>query len=122
MRVLIVEDELLIALSISEYLKEIGAEPLNPVPSGELAVSCALEEKPDLILMDIRIGGNINGIEAAQQIRNTLNVPIIFMTGYTTEAIKEMALSMDFTEFLEKPVSMYRLKSMIDSLIKTSSA
>lgn len=117
MRVLVVEDELLIARSVCEYLTEINAEPLNPVQSGEMAIKVALEKEPDLILMDIRIKGNMNGIEAARIIRKKLFVPIIFMTGYATAEIKEQALAVDLTDFVEKPLSLYSLKSIINRIM-----
>jgi len=118
LRVLVVEDEALIARCICEDLKDFGVKPFKPLPKGELAVEVALKEKPDLIIMDIRLAGVMDGIEAAQKIKEKASIPIIFMTGYATGYIKERAQSVDCIEFLEKPINVEDLKPIIKQLKK----
>jgi len=114
LKVLIVEDEKLIARCLSEELKDLDLNPLEPVSKGEIAVTVALKEKPDLILMDIRLAGAMDGIEAAVQIHNNKKIPIIFMSGFSTEYIIEKAHVVEYLEFLEKPVTIDILKPIID--------
>ena len=119
LRVLVVEDEGLIARCICEDLKDLDVEPLKPVPKGEIAVDVALKEKPDLILMDIRLAGAMDGIEAAQKIKEKGSISIIFMSGYATEDIKEQALGVDCIGFFEKPVTVKDLTPIINQLKKS---
>ena len=87
-KVLIVEDEIITAKSLFLDLNDSGVHALRPVLFGEEAVEVAQQEKPDLILMDIRLSGKMNGIEAAEKIGQEIQTAIVFMTGYTTEAMK----------------------------------
>jgi CheY-like chemotaxis protein len=86
--ILVVEDEGLIALHLTEILEKAGYRVLDPVYSGEMAIR-ALEKSPapDLILMDIGLSGTLDGIETAQQIRQRLSVPLIFVTAYASESV-----------------------------------
>ena len=113
LKVLVVEDEAITAQAIYEDLKDAGASPLKPVPSGELAVQTALNEKPNLILMDIRLAGGLDGIEAAQQILREIKIPIIFMTGFSTDYIREKVSVIDYLAFLEKPVDIHQLEQIL---------
>jgi two-component system, response regulator PdtaR len=79
-RILIVEDETVIALGIESKLKILGYEATSIVNSGEKAIEKAESEKPDIILMDIRLKGEMDGIEAAEVIRNKFGIPVIFST------------------------------------------
>ncbi|MBF0542310.1 MAG: PAS domain S-box protein [Nitrospirae bacterium] len=91
-RILIVEDEIIIANDIEYKLINFGYSVIGIESSGEKAVQKALEDQPDLIMMDINLKGELNGIEAAEQINKHLNIPIIFLTSYsdqkTVEAVK----------------------------------
>ncbi len=84
--ILVVEDEGLIALHLSEMLEKAGYRVISPVYSGEMALR-ALETspKPDLVLMDIGLAGSLDGIETSRQIKKRSPVPLIFITAYTSE-------------------------------------
>lgn len=112
MRILIVEDELLVADDLQEMLSEMDYEVIGIAKTGEKAITLALEKKPDLILMDINLAGEMDGITAAGQIRNTMDVPIIFLTAFATEAMISRAK-------LTKP-SGYILKPYSETQIRTS--
>ena len=84
-KILVVEDESIVSLEIQSRLEELGYEVAGAVYSGEDAVSTSKEISPDLILMDINLRGDIDGIEAANQIKGALNIPIIYMTAYADE-------------------------------------
>ena len=78
-KILVVEDENLIAMEIQDRLKALGYNVPAVVPSGEEAVNLTSQIKPDLVLMDIRLNGSMDGIEAAKQIRKHLDIPIVFL-------------------------------------------
>jgi len=84
--ILVVEDEGLIALHLTEILEKAGYRVISPAYSGEMALR-ALETspKPDLVLMDIGLAGSLDGIETARQIKKRSPVPLIFITAYTSE-------------------------------------
>ena len=115
-KVLIVEDEALTAKGLKIELEELGVVVLDPIAKGEDAVKIALQENPSLILMDIRLADGLNGIEASERIRLKKEIPIVFMTGYATEEMKERALKINPIDYLEKPVDMHRIEQIIDTL------
>ncbi len=117
LKILIVEDEILTAKSLSNDLKKLGVETLDPIPKGETAVEIALKEKPDLILMDIRLAGKMDGIEAARIIKEKAKIPILFMTGYATDHIKVKTQGVDCIEFLEKPITVSQLRPIIEDFL-----
>ncbi len=115
MRVLIVEDEILTAMSLRLDIEDLGAETLEPVTKGEDAVEIALQENPDLILMDIRLAGVMDGIEAAEKILKIKKISILFMTGYAIEDIKERTKIFDHLGFLAKPVDINKIKKIMNT-------
>src|SRR5665647_82567 len=90
-KILIVEDESIEALDIKHALESFGYEVPNIATSGEDAVELALDIKPDLILMDIILKGNTDGIAAAAKIKE-LNIPVIYLTAYSEESKVNRAL------------------------------
>ena len=78
-RILVVEDEAIIARDIAVQLGELGYEALGPVNSGERAIELATQEQPDLVLMDIHLATAMDGITAAQQIRGISSARIVFL-------------------------------------------
>jgi two-component SAPR family response regulator len=89
---------------------------VDSVSTGEDAVKCAKQLKPDLILMDITLKGKMNGIEAAKQIKDNLDIPIIYLTAYSySEVVKYVPLIEPY-EYLVKPFK----KSELNNYIKMS--
>ncbi|MCB0769411.1 MAG: response regulator [Flavobacteriales bacterium] len=84
--VLVVEDESIVSKDIQHSLKKLGYNVVGAANTGEQAVSLALEHMPDIILMDIMLKGEMNGIEAADAIRKDTNIPVIFLTAYADES------------------------------------
>ncbi|MCD4818396.1 MAG: response regulator [Candidatus Cloacimonetes bacterium] len=115
-RILIVEDEVIIAQSLKLELENEGFEVCSFVASGEEAISEAKEKKPDVILMDIHLFGEIDGIEAALEIIAYKKNPIIFMTGYSESNIFVRAQKVNPIAYLHKPVEIYNLKPVIESI------
>ena len=117
-KILIAEDEVIVAQWMKMELEDAGYEVLNYVTTGEKAIEYALENKPDIILLDVNLIGKIDGIEAAEKITDTLNIPIIFMTGYNESSIYERAQKIKPVGYLEKPVEIYDIKPILDTLFK----
>jgi CheY-like chemotaxis protein len=103
-QILIVEDEAVNALALQIMLKSAGFDVVGSVAKGEKAVEEAIEKKPDLVLMDIRLAGEIDGIEAARKIQEIIDIPIIFMTGYAERIIENRANALHPVGFLTKPI------------------
>ncbi|MBT4332115.1 MAG: response regulator [Candidatus Cloacimonetes bacterium] len=117
-KVLIVEDEVLIAQWLTAEMQDLGYNVLDFVTSGEEAIVIAKNQKPDVLLLDINLSGYIDGIDAAEKIAETLDIPIIFMTGYNEAKIFERAQMMKPVAYLEKPIDMHNIKPVIESIIK----
>ncbi len=103
-RILIVEDEAIIAMEIESQLQNLGYEVTSIVDTGKKAIAKAESDKPDLILMDIRIKGKTDGIDTAAEIRNRFEIPVVFSTAYLDEErIARAKITMPFGYVL-KPI------------------
>jgi PAS domain S-box-containing protein len=116
-KILIVEDELVIALSIKKSLEKLGFEVIDLITSAEGAVDKALEQKPDLILMDIILSGTMDGIEAARRIRKESDIPIIYLSANADSATVERARDTLPYGYLNKPINERDLLTNVDSSI-----
>lgn len=113
-RILIVEDEAIFALDLEGRLARMGYEPVGRSSSGEGAVALALELRPDLVLMDIRLSGDMDGIAAADEIRRSTHTPVIFLTAYSEDATLNRAMLADPFGYIFKPIDDRDLKSTIE--------
>jgi len=104
-KVLIVEDERIAAEDIKNKIKEMGLIPLPITATGEEAVELAKNERPDLIIMDIKLQGKISGLNAAKEIRRFCNVPIIFITALADMLAKDNLKKEKNIVCLSKPFS-----------------
>lgn len=118
MKILLAEDEAIIAMRIEMELMNKGHEMCKPVSSGEAVVRQFETESPDLVIMDLNLIGKMNGIEAARQISSKKKIPLIFMTGYQDEDLKKEAMKLNPVAYLIKPVDSYDIASAIDSIIR----
>ncbi len=114
MKILLVEDEGLVALYLKKILIAHGFNDVLVARNGEEAISKVDESSPDLLLMDIRLGKGINGIEAVKQINSNKNIPVIYITASTDEHTHKEALDTNPVAILSKPIEPDELKSMID--------
>ncbi len=113
-KILVVEDEAIIAKDLQWRLEGMGYEVPAVVASGEEAITKALEFKPDLVLMDIMLLGSMDGIEAANQIRSQIDTPLIYLTAYADEEILERAKISEPFGYLIKPIGDRELRSNIE--------
>lgn len=112
--ILIVEDESIVALDIQSCLKGLGYTPLGIASRGEEAIRKALQLQPDLVLMDIRLKGDMDGVEAAQQIRTLLGTPVVFLTAYADEQTLQRARITGPFGYLIKPFEERELHATIE--------
>src|SRR5436190_22810872 len=110
LRVLIVEDEFFISLHTKQLLQVLGHVVVGIVVSADQAIHVAEQERPDVVLMDIRLNGSRDGIEAADEIRKRLGIGSIFLTANTDPQTRQRALASQPLGFLEKPLTEQRLK------------
>ncbi len=110
---LLVEDEVINAMLIQMQLKGVGYDVSHHVTTGENAIKSAKQNRPDIILMDIRLAGGIDGIEAAMVINS--GIPIIFITCYDNQAVRERTEKFKPLGYLIKPLDIDKLKTIIDT-------
>ncbi|MBT3227121.1 MAG: response regulator [Deltaproteobacteria bacterium] len=113
-KILVVEDEAVVAMEIQSTLERLGYFVIGIENTGEGAINKTKEAKPDLVLMDIRIKGEMDGIEAASRIRSVSEIPLIFLTAYAEEDKLERAkLTLPYGYIL-KPFQDRDLKVMVE--------
>ena len=113
-KILIVEDEIIVAMGVEQKLLDLGYDVINIVDTGEDAVKCAKQLKPDLILMDIVLKGKMDGIEAAQQIHDNLDIPIIYLTAYSDDDVLKRARITEPYGYMIKPFRKNEVKAYIE--------
>ena len=112
--ILVIEDESIIALDIADGLRRLGYRVVAVVPSGEQAIQKAAETHPDLVLMDIKLKGDMDGVQAAEHIRAELDIPVIFLTAFADEATLQRAKITQPFGYLLKPFEDRELHSAIE--------
>lgn len=113
-RILIVEDEAVLATLLNAQLERLNYQVSGVAPSGERAIELAHRHKPDLILMDIMMQGKYNGIQAAEIILEELDIPIIFLTARSDEAAINEAKRVTPYGYLIKPVKIFEIQAAIE--------
>ncbi len=116
-KILIVEDEVLIANDVREALQGYGYEVAGVLISGEAAVEFVKKDKPDLILMDIMLEGKMNGIEAAMLIAEENTIPVIYLTAFSDVRTLRKASESNPYGYILKPFDERDLLSIIDKTL-----
>jgi DNA-binding LytR/AlgR family response regulator len=116
-KILVVEDEMIIAAKISMQLTSLGYEVTGILPRGEQAVQQVKENKPDIILLDINLKGQLDGIETALQIQQFAQIPIIYLTANSDEATFNRAKPTKPYAFISKPFKQLDLQRAIELTI-----
>jgi two-component system cell cycle sensor histidine kinase/response regulator CckA len=112
--ILIVEDQRVVARDIEEHLRRLGYSVVGVATSGEKAVQLAEELRPDLVLMDIRLEGAIDGVEAARQIRERFGRPVVYLTAYADEETLRRAKVTEPFGYVLKPFEERELRTVIE--------
>ncbi len=113
-RILVVEDEAIVAMALQARLENLGYAVVNVTASGEEAIVHAAELSPDLVLMDIRLAGAIDGIQAAEQIRVRYDIPVVYLTAYADQATLQRAKLTGPYSYLIKPVEESALHTAVE--------
>lgn len=113
-KILIVEDEALIAADLSEVIEQFGYSVVGSPATGEEAVELVRAANPDAVLMDIRLAGAMDGIEAARKIAEFSDVPIIYLTSHADTATLERAKVTDPAGYVLKPFRELELRAVIE--------
>lgn len=116
LNLLIVEDSFAYALELQMLCEQIGYNVIGVVDNSAEALDLIISKQPDLILMDISINGQLNGVEVGKNIKH-LNIPIIYLTSYDTKEIQEEAQQSNMIAFLIKPINRLNLASVLKMAI-----
>ena len=116
-RILIVEDENIVAKDIENILKNLGYIPVEIAHTGKRAIEIVEAKKPDLVLMDIKLKGSITGIEAAEIIREKHRIPVIFLTAYADDDTLKKAKITQPYGYILKPFHEKDIQTAIEMAI-----
>jgi len=112
-RALIVEDELLISEELRDRLSRLGFVVIAAVDTAQQAITIGIRDRPDLVLMDIRLKGEKDGVQAAKEIRQHVDVPIVYVTAYSDDLTVERTKRTEYDGFILKPFHRRELESTI---------
>jgi CheY-like chemotaxis protein len=112
-RVLVVEDEGITAKALTEVLRELGYDVVGVAVSGWEALEMTIALEPNIVLMDIKLKGDMDGIAAAQRIQTPLNVPVIYLTAYSDEETVRRVVHSRAYGYIVKPFSAGRIQDAI---------
>lgn len=111
--VLIVEDDMIISMVLERMITKLGHQVVRKVITGQNAIDSAFELEPQLILMDIQLKDNIDGITAMEKIREQSDVHVIYITGNSDQYNLSRARETDYVDYLIKPIQMSHLENSI---------
>ena len=117
-RVLLVEDDPTLAIGVTGALESFGYDVCAAVQTGEDAIASAFALRPDLILMDINLKGEMDGVEATEAINARSSVPVIYLSAQTSEATTRQAKLTTHYGYLKKPFDPDELHSAIRSTLE----
>ena len=117
-QVLVVEDEAIVSMDLRYKLEAMGYSVPAAVSSGEEAVEAASQLHPDVVLMDIGLSGEMDGIDAAAQIRDQFDVPVVYVTAYIDKATLERAQTTEPSGYIIKPFDDAKLQATIEMAIQ----
>ncbi len=116
-RILIVEDEIITATALEKSLRNLGYDVVGIASSGEAAIRQAAEKAPDLILMDVRLQGPIDGIAATKKIQFDLEIPIVYLTAHSDEGTVERIMDSKPYGCLFKPFEKEDLRNAVEAAL-----
>lgn len=116
-KAMIVEDEVIAAMATERMLKKLGFEVCGNVTSGEEALETMDDECPDLVIMDIRLDGELDGIETSMLMKQNRDVPVIFVTAYSDDSTVSRASAANPLAFINKPLDITLLQQVLSGLL-----
>ena len=117
-KVMIVEDDLILNLLYESYLERLGFQTEGELVYGKTAIEVAQNLNPDLIIMDILLEGEIDGIDAMNEIRKFSDVPVIYITGNSDPYHVKRAKETDYIDYLTKPIEFDDLKTAVNAYFR----
>ena len=120
-KVMIVEDDLILNLLYESYLERLGFQTEGELVYGKTAIEVAQNLNPDLIIMDISLEGEIDGIDAMNEIRKFSDVPVIYITGNSDPYHVKRAEETNYIDYLTKPIEFDDLKIAINAYFRNNS-
>jgi len=116
-RILIVEDEPILALELKEDLRDLGFEVLEVVADGDMVLHAFLRSRPDVVLMDIKLQGFRDGVDSAAQIRGFYKTPIVYLSSYPEGEVGERLTRTAPYAYLQKPYELPRLRQVLTTAL-----
>tara|TARA_R110000868_G_scaffold368227_2_gene631238 strand:- start:10513 stop:11016 length:504 start_codon:yes stop_codon:yes gene_type:complete len=116
-KVIIVEDNLILSVMYENMMKQMVFKTVGEVQDGISAVKLIRKYAPDVVIMDVMLEGEMDGISAAHQVREFTDVPILFITGNSDDQTVERAKRVSNSKFLVKPISESKLKDAVNKLV-----
>ncbi len=113
-QVLIVEDEAIVSMDLRHKLEAMGYSVPAEINSGEDAVDAASQLRPDVVLMDIRLSGEMDGIDAAGEIRRRFNIPVVYLTSHADEDTLARAKRTEPSGYILKPFDDSSLRAVVE--------
>ena len=118
LRILHVDDDVIMGMQVKEFLEDEGYEVCDTACTGSEAIQSVRSHKPDVVLMDVKLSGGMNGIETTREIRTFCETPVIFLSGYKDAGTIENAAVIGETIFISKPFDPAELIVAIESFRK----
>ena len=119
-RVMIVEDEAITAMATGAMIKRLGHVVSAAVGTGQAALDAFRRQRPDLVLMDIRLDGDLDGIETAKLMRRDSDVPVVFVSAFVDDVTRCRAAEAGPFAFMAKPLDEFDLKDMLARVLPTA--
>ncbi len=119
LRILVVDDESLISMALNDQLEYLGHEVVGTASSGAEAVALAEAHQPDMVLMDVHLGGDMDGLDAAGEINARRATPIVILTGFPDKALVERGRSRGVVAHLLKPIDIEDLRLAVETAWET---
>ena len=120
-RILIVEDDMILSMVLRKMVQKLNHKVVDTLASGPYAVNVALNRSPDLILMDVQLKGEFDGIEAMKRIKKEKDIPVIYISGNSEPSSKQRAEEIGYYMYMSKPVRMEELEKAITDLFACTS-
>ncbi len=115
--VFVVEDNPIISEILTDKIRGMGYAVRDPVRTGEEAVECCRQFRPDLVVMDVTLDGDMDGIEAGMQIKKQFNIPFVLLTAYTGDEMPDRMRDAEPDGYILKPFSDKDISTVLHSLL-----